>query len=46
LSMFNGYYGQFMYNELFFHDQWKLLFEQIAVLAVLHFTVWQKSIIF
>ena len=20
LSMFNGYYGQFMYNELFFHD--------------------------
>src|SRR5690606_14011038 len=19
-SMFNGYYGQFMYNELFFHD--------------------------
>jgi hypothetical protein len=21
LSMFNGYYGQFMYNELFFHDQ-------------------------
>lgn len=20
MSMFNGYYGQFMYNELFFHD--------------------------
>ncbi len=20
LSMFNGYYGKFMYNELFFHD--------------------------
>ncbi len=20
LSLFNGYYGQFMYNELFFHD--------------------------
>jgi hypothetical protein len=21
MSMFNGYYGQFMYNELFFHDR-------------------------
>jgi hypothetical protein len=20
MSMFNGYYGHFMYNELFFHD--------------------------